>query len=73
MNWEQLIRIPYPSNDFLPTTYSPNQRCEQLVNNSNHPTAPAIPRIGPGNYSQRQMVGFGHGEQLLGLNISPPA
>jgi len=66
MNCEKTISFLSSGNEFLPTTYSPNQRGEQVVNKSNHPITPALSRVGPQTYSPRQIVKADGGEQLFG-------
>jgi hypothetical protein len=62
MNWGQHIRFAAPGNGFLRTVYSPNTRGEQLVSKSNHPIAPVVFALQPGNYSQWKNAGRGGGE-----------
>jgi hypothetical protein len=54
----------------LRTTYSPNQPGEQLVNNSNHSITPVDLLVATENYSQRQSIDSGGGEQLSFLSGS---
>jgi len=65
MNCEHISRNAFCSNEFLPTAYSPNQRCEQRANNSNHPITTTVFRIAMWSYSQRPTFGFLDGEYLL--------
>ncbi len=72
MNCAQTIRFSCAGNEFLRTTYSPNQGGEQFVNKSKHPLTKALSGVVAENYSQRPAVKVGVGEQLL-PEAKPPA